>query len=96
MIQTILQTLLLIANTISIASFGLDKFNSKRRGHRIAESRLLLLSFFGPFGGLGGMLIFRHKTRKIKFLLVPIFAIIQTVFLIWYFYPALSILNISN
>jgi uncharacterized membrane protein YsdA (DUF1294 family) len=89
MIQTILQTLLLITNTISIIAFGLDKFNSKKRGYRIPESRLISLSFFGPFGALTGMLIFRHKTRKIKFLLVPIFTILQTLILIWYFLPEL-------
>jgi len=91
MIQTILTILLPILNLISLVAFGIDKFNSKKRGYRIPESRLLLLAFIGPFGALTGMLLFRHKTRKIKFLLVPTFALLQAVLLIWYFTSALNI-----
>jgi uncharacterized membrane protein YsdA (DUF1294 family) len=96
MIQTILQILLLTANIISLVAFGIDKFNSIKRGYRIQESKLLLFSFFGPFGALVGMLFFRHKTRKIKFLLVPIFVILQTLLLAWYFTPMLNITHIFN
>ena len=96
MIQTILQIFLLTVNVISLVSFGIDKFNSKKRGYRISESRLLLLAFFGPFGALAGMLLLRHKTRKIKFLLVPIFAGIQAFLMVWYFIPALNISHFFN
>ena len=91
MIQTILTILVPILNIISLVAFGIDKFNSKKRGYRIPESRLLLLAFFGPFGALTGMLLFRHKTRKIKFLLVPIFALLQAALLIWYFATTLNL-----
>jgi len=96
MIQTILQILLLTFNVISFVAFGIDKFNSKKRGCRIPESRLLLLAFFGPFGALAGMLFLRHKTRKIKFLLVPIFAGLQAFLLVWYFIPTLNISHFFN
>ncbi len=96
MIQTILQILLLTVNIISLVAFGIDKFNSMKRGYRIPESRLLLLAFFGPFGALAGMLFFRHKTRKIKFLLVPIFALLQFFLLVWYFMPTLNIPHFFN
>jgi uncharacterized membrane protein YsdA (DUF1294 family) len=76
---------LVIVNLVALAIFGIDKLNSKKGAWRIPESRLLLVAFFGPFGAYAGMLLFRHKTRKIKFLLVPLFLFIQ-VFLIWYFY----------
>jgi len=86
MIQILfLQLFLVIVNSVALAIFGVDKLKSKRRGWRIAESRLLLIAFFGPFGAYAGMLLFRHKTRKIKFLIVPIFLFVQ-VFLIAYFY----------
>jgi uncharacterized membrane protein YsdA (DUF1294 family) len=75
---------LIIVNSVSLAVFGIDKLRSKKGGWRVPESRLLLVAFFGPFGAYAGMLLFRHKTRKIKFLLVPIFLIIQG-FLIVYF-----------
>ncbi len=96
MIQTILLILLLTVNVISLVAFGVDKFNSMKRGYRIPESRLLLLSFFGPFGALAGMLFFRHKTRKIKFLIVPIFVTLQALLLVWYFIPTLNITHFFN
>ena len=34
---------------------------------------LLALAFFGPFGALAAMKLFHHKTRKMKFYLVPLF-----------------------
>jgi uncharacterized membrane protein YsdA (DUF1294 family) len=76
---------LVIMNLVALAIFGIDKLNSKKGARRIPESRLLLVAFLGPFGAYAGMLLFRHKTREIKFLLVPLFLFIQ-VFLIWYFY----------
>jgi uncharacterized membrane protein YsdA (DUF1294 family) len=81
----LLQLSLVIVNGVALIIFGVDKLKSKKSGWRIPESRLLLIAFFGPFGAYAGMLLFRHKTRKIKFLLVPIFLFIQ-VFLIVYFY----------
>jgi uncharacterized membrane protein YsdA (DUF1294 family) len=83
--EALLQGLLIIVNCVALIVFGVDKLQSKRGGWRVPESRLLLLAFFGPFGAYAGMLFFRHKTRKIKFLLVPIFLVIQVV-LIAYFY----------
>ena len=86
MIQTaLLQIFLITVNAVALIIFGIDKLQSKKRGWRIPESRLLLIAFFGPFGAYAGMLLFRHKTRKIKFLLVPIFLLIQVI-LIAYFY----------
>jgi uncharacterized membrane protein YsdA (DUF1294 family) len=85
MIQiSFLQLFLLIVNSIAMTIFGIDKLKSKKGGGRIPESKLLWIALFGPFGACAGMLLFRHKTRKIKFLLVPIFLLIQ-VLLIWHF-----------
>lgn len=80
-----LQILLIVVNGVALITFGVDKLQSKKRGWRIPESRLLLIAFFGPFGAYAGMLLFKHKTRKIKFLLVPIFLLIHMI-LIAYFY----------
>ncbi len=76
---------LVIVNFISLTVFGIDKLNSQKGSWRVPESRLLLIAFFGPFGAYAGMLFFRHKTRKIKFLIVPIFLFIQGL-LVAYFY----------
>jgi uncharacterized membrane protein YsdA (DUF1294 family) len=76
---------LVAVNFVSLVFFVVDKLKSKRGGWRIPESRLLLVAFFGPFGAYAGMLLFRHKTRKVKFLLVPVFLFIQ-VYLMVYFH----------
>ena len=70
---------------IALTVFGIDKLNSRKGGWRIPESRLLLIAVFGPFGAYSGMLLFRHKTRKIKFLLVPVFLFIQVILIIYLF-----------
>jgi len=75
-----------IVNSVSLAIFGIDKLKSKKGGWRVPESRLLLVAFFGPFGAYAGMLLFRHKTRKIKFLLVPIFLILQVLLIVYFFF----------
>ncbi len=74
--------LLTAVNALSLAIFGMDKLSSMRHGWRVAESRLLLLALLGPFGAFAGMLIFRHKTRRVKFLLVPLFLVIQLYLLV--------------
>jgi uncharacterized membrane protein YsdA (DUF1294 family) len=80
-----LHVILIIINIVALTVFVIDKLQSKRGGGRISEVKLLLIAFFGPFGAYTGMLLFRHKTRKVKFLLVPFFLVIQ-VFLLFYFY----------
>jgi uncharacterized membrane protein YsdA (DUF1294 family) len=86
MIQiSLLQLTLIIVNCITLIVFGVDKFRSKKGGWRIPESRLLLIAFFGPFGAYAGMFLFRHKTRKTKFLLVPAFVTLQAVLIMYFF-----------
>jgi uncharacterized membrane protein YsdA (DUF1294 family) len=75
---------LIVVNVASMLFYVLDKVKSMRGGWRIPESRLLLVAFFGPFGAYAGMLLSRHKIRKPKFLLVPIFLFIH-LYLIMYF-----------
>lgn len=75
---------LTILNVISLVFFGLDKLKSKRGGWRIPELRLLMVALFGPFGAYTAMLLFRHKTRKAKFFLVPIFLFIHLYLLVYF------------
>jgi uncharacterized membrane protein YsdA (DUF1294 family) len=75
---------LVAVNFVSLVFFGVDKLKSKRGGWRIPESRLLLVAFFGPFGAYAGMLLFRHKTRKVKFLLVPVFLFVQVCLMVYF------------
>jgi uncharacterized membrane protein YsdA (DUF1294 family) len=75
---------LVAVNFVSLVFFGVDKLKSKRGGWRVPESRLLLVAFFGPFGAYAGMLLFRHKTRKVKFLLVPVFLFVQVCLMAYF------------
>jgi len=61
-------------NIAAFLIFGYDKRNALRNTWRISEGMLLALAFSGPFGALAAMKVFRHKTRKMKFYLVPLFA----------------------
>ena len=50
---------------ITFLLYGYDKFQAKNDGWRVPERVLLLLGIFGgAIGGLIGMQVFHHKTRK--------------------------------
>ncbi len=63
-----------IWNLITFLMMGLDKWKARHDRRRISEKTLLLCSFaMGAIGSGAGMLVFHHKTRKMKFqILVPI------------------------
>lgn len=71
--------ILLIWNMVVMLIYGVDKLKAKKGKRRISEATLLLLAFI--IGGLGadfGMILFNHKTSKIKFrLLVPLAVIME-------------------
>ena len=63
-------------NFINFILFGYDKFQAIHDGWRVPERVILGLSFFGGgIGGLAGMVVFRHKTRKNLFWLATILGI---------------------
>ncbi len=68
---------LLIWNVIVMIIYGLDKLKAKKGRSRISEAVLLLCAFFlGGYGAMFGMVMFNHKTSKIKFrILVPLEAV---------------------
>lgn len=60
-----------ISSVITFVAFGFDKRRAARKGRRVPERTLHLLTFaFGFPGALLGMLAFRHKTRKPAFIAV--------------------------
>ena len=78
--------LLLLYGGVSVLTlilFGWDKAAARRQQSRIPEAALLAAAALGgAFGGVVGMYLFRHKTRKPLFRLsVPLFLILQAVLL---------------
>lgn len=63
-----------IMSVVTFIAFGVDKFKAIKGSFRISEATLLTLSLLGgAFGGIVGMLLFRHKTKKPKFcILMPL------------------------
>lgn len=67
-----------MVNGASFLLFRSDKLRAKRNEWRTPESRLLLVALLGPYGAYLAMKRYRHKTKHAKFLLVPLFLILQT------------------
>lgn len=74
-----------IQNLIAFAVFGADKhIAAKSKGRRVPEVWLMVLAVLGgALGALVAMLLFRHKTRHVKFtVIVPICLILQLLFVL--------------
>jgi len=78
--------LYLLINLVAMMMYAYDKMMARKGDRRISEKTLLLMALLGPFGAMAGMRWFRHKTRKLKFKLVPLFALVHVliVFLLLY------------
>ena len=64
------KTLIIIAlwNIVVFAMYGTDKLKAKTHSRRIREATLIWPAFLlGGAGAMFGMVIFNHKTSKIKF-----------------------------
>ena len=70
---------LIIISIIAIVVTAVDKYKAVHHKWRISEAALLIISALG--GGIAmyiTMLIIRHKTRKLKFMLgIPLIIIIE-------------------
>ena len=76
---------LILINLVGFVLYALDKAKSKRKGsRRIPERMLLWMARLG--GGLGcwiGMMLFRHKTKHIRFkILVPLWTVLWVAALV--------------
>lgn len=77
----ILLLYLLLINLLGLVLYGWDKAKSKGKGRRIPERVLLWVARLG--GGVGcwmGMMLFRHKTKHNRFMiLVPLWTVLWAV-----------------
>jgi uncharacterized membrane protein YsdA (DUF1294 family) len=75
-----------ILNGIVFCVYAYDKRKAKRNSRRTSEKRLLSLALIGPVGAYCAMNIFRHKTLKTKFLLVPAFMVLHLAVICYFIY----------
>ena len=71
-----------VVNIINFVLYFIDKKCAIKKKERISEFALLLFSLFGGFiGGLCGMVIFHHKTKKKKFWIINILSMLIWIYL---------------
>ena len=78
---------ILSINIITFLIMGLDKWKAKRGAWRIKEGTLFTLVLLGGgIGGILGMIVFHHKTKKLKFKIgFPLILIIEIAAIIYFF-----------
>lgn len=82
--MTVLGYVYASVNVVVLIAYGVDKLKAMRDRYRISEKSLLLGGFLGPFGALFGMVLFRHKIRKVHFkVLVSLFVLIHIGLWFW-------------
>ncbi len=76
----------LVINLVTFLAFAWDKARAERGERRVAEYTLLALSVLGgAAGGIVGMYVCRHKTRKPLFFVgEPLLLAIQAGLVIWW------------
>lgn len=78
--------LLVGLNLITFMLYGVDKYKARKKRWRISEKVLLWCSFCGgSIGGVGGMLLFHHKTRKWYFWFVNSLGFCILIFIVYQF-----------
>lgn len=77
---------IVIINLITFLVMFLDKKKAQKGKFRISESFLFTLVFLGGgIGGIAGMYIFRHKTKKPMFIIgFPLILTLEIIILIYY------------
>ena len=76
-----------IWNIIVALIYGIDKLLAKGKKRRMSERFLLFIAFLlGGTGAMFGMVIFNHKTSKMKFRLLVPFYIALNIILIKAYY----------
>lgn len=77
---------LVIINIIGFLAMGIDKRKAKKNSWRIPEKTLFIITTLG--GGIGtvtGMYVFRHKTKKIDFVIgLPAILILEIILLVYF------------
>lgn len=77
----VLALYLTITNLVAFTIYGIDKRKAIKGKWRVPESTLLLFSIIGGgIGSMAGMKVFRHKTKKLKFVVgVPFLTLLSFI-----------------
>ena len=75
----------IIINIIAFLAMFIDKKKAQKGRWRISEKALFILVLLGGgIGGIAGMYTFRHKTKKLAFVIgFPVILIIETITVIY-------------
>jgi len=80
---------LIVVNIFSFLLYGFDKLQAVRNSKnikRVSENKLFFSSFIGgSLGSIIAMFLFRHKIKKLSFILKFIFIVVLQVAVIYYF-----------
>ncbi|WAC04845.1 MAG: DUF1294 domain-containing protein [Methanoregula sp.] len=74
----------LVVNGVVFFLYAADKRRAATARWRISESLLLCSALIGPFGAFFAMRLFRHKTQKLRFFVVPLFCLLQILAILWF------------
>ena len=76
---------LLAVNLIAFLAMGLDKRKAKKEAWRIPEQTLMSLVLIGGgIGGIAGMYVFKHKTKKPRFFIgFPVILVTEIALVIY-------------
>lgn len=81
----ILMVYVILINAFAFAIFGIDKFQAIKSRQRVREATLFFMALIGgSIGALCGMIAFRHKIRKMYFVLGIPFMLVMNIFLLFY------------
>jgi len=75
-----------VLNVIVLAMYGIDKYKAIKGKWRTPEKTLIGAGAIAPWGAIIGMNLFNHKTRKAKFKVVYLFAVIHIAIIIYLYY----------
>ncbi len=85
---------LIFINIAAFVVYTFDKYRARVNARRISENRLHQLSLLGGFVGASlSMFIFRHKIKKISFMLTHIFIILLWMAGIFYYFNYVDEMN---
>ncbi len=75
---------LILINLLSVIVCAADKSRARKHRWRVPEAALFLLSALGGSVGMyGTMLLIRHKTKHLKFMIgIPLIIIVQLILLL--------------